>query len=71
MKGYVICISLMLLLIATGCSLNKMAMNAVADALSGGNGSAYTSDDDPKFVGEALPFGLKTMEVLLKWLCSN
>ncbi len=56
----------MLGFIHTGCSLNKMAINAVADALSDGDGKAYASDNDPRFVGEALPFGLKTMETVLE-----
>ena len=34
------------------------------DALAG-TGSTFASDDDPELVGEAVPFGLKTMESLL------
>jgi len=56
----------LLLTIISGCSLNSLAVNALADALSEGNGLAYASDDDPEFVGDALPFGLKTMEVVLE-----
>ncbi len=50
------------------CSIQKMAVNAVADALGGGemSGSSLTSDDDPKLVGEALPFALKMYEILLE-----
>ena len=45
-----------------------MAMNSLADALSGQGegGSAYLSDDDPALVGEALPFSLKLMESILQ-----
>ena len=50
----------------SGCSLKNMTMNAMADALAGGNGTAYTSENDPQFVAEALPFGLKTMETVLE-----
>jgi len=53
-------------LLFCGCSLNSLAVNALADALSEGNGTAYSSDDDPQFVSEALPFGLKTMEMVLE-----
>ncbi len=53
-------------LILTGCSLKRMAMNAMADALSEGSSNVYASDEDPRFVGEALPFALKTMESVLQ-----
>lgn len=50
------------------CSIQKMAVNAVADALGGGGtgGSSLTSDNDPELVGEALPFALKMYEILLE-----
>jgi len=47
-----------------GCSLRKMALRSVADTLAE-PGSAWSSDDDPELVGEALPFALKTQESLL------
>jgi predicted anti-sigma-YlaC factor YlaD len=47
------------------CSLHKLAVNKVADALSG-TGSSFATDEDPELVGEAVPFGLKTMESLLE-----
>jgi predicted anti-sigma-YlaC factor YlaD len=46
------------------CSIQKLAVNKVADALSS-TGSSFATDDDPDLVGEAVPFGLKTMESLL------
>jgi len=51
-----------------GCSIKGMAMNSLADALSGqgDGGSVYLSDDDPALVGEALPFSLKLMESILQ-----
>jgi len=49
---------------ASGCSLRRMAINTMADALAGG-GSNYASDDDPQLVWDAVPFGLKTIEGLL------
>jgi predicted anti-sigma-YlaC factor YlaD len=51
-------------LLASGCSIRRMAMNQVANALSG-SGAAFASDDDPELAREAIPFGLKTMESLL------
>jgi predicted anti-sigma-YlaC factor YlaD len=49
---------------ASGCSINRLAVDKVGDALAGGGG-AYASDDDPELVGAALPFGLKLIESLL------
>jgi len=50
----------------TGCSIKKMAMNSVADALSDDESSVFSQHDDPQFVGEALPFALLTMESVLQ-----
>jgi len=48
------------------CSVNTMAMDMVADMLTGEGGTnAFTSDNDPKLVGEALPFAIKLYETLL------
>lgn len=56
---------LVLCLLATaGCSVRKFAAKRVANVLTEG-GWVYASDNDPDLVGEALPFGLKTMEGLL------
>jgi len=50
----------------SGCSINKLAMNKVADILAGGEtGTVFTSDNDPEFVGDALPFAIKMYESLL------
>ncbi len=49
----------------TGCSVKRMAANAVGDAISGGGG-VWSSDNDPDLVREALPFALKTNESLLE-----
>ena len=48
-----------------GCSLKRLAVNRLGDALSSG-ASVYATDDDPELVGAALPFGLKTIEGLLQ-----
>ncbi len=46
------------------CSVRKLAVRKVANALTAG-GSTFTSDDDPELVRDALPFSLKLMESLL------
>ena len=50
--------------VAMGCSVRKMAIDRVGDALSGG-GASFSSDDDPDLVKAAAPFSLKLMESLL------
>lgn len=47
------------------CSLKQMAVNTVADTLSE-TGTTFTSDEDVKLVGEAIPFALKLYETLLE-----
>jgi predicted anti-sigma-YlaC factor YlaD len=51
----------LLALSSTGCAV---IINKVGKALISGN-SVYATDDDPDFVWEAVPFGLKTIEGLL------
>ncbi len=48
-----------------GCSVRSMAVNKIGDALAE-TGSNFASDEDPELVGDAVPFGLKTMEGLLE-----
>ncbi len=48
-----------------GCSVSKMASNALASAMAEG-GSAYATDDDIELIGTASPFALKTMESILE-----
>jgi predicted anti-sigma-YlaC factor YlaD len=52
-------------LLCPGCSLKRMAVNKVGDALAG-SGSIFASDDDPELVKAAAPFSLKLMESLLQ-----
>ena len=47
-----------------GCSIKKLAINTLGDALAG-TGSTFAADDDPELVAAAVPFGLKTIESLL------
>jgi predicted anti-sigma-YlaC factor YlaD len=55
---------LCLLLLLPACSIKRMAVKTMADALSEG-ASSYSTDEDPELVRDALPFGLKTLEGLL------
>lgn len=54
----------LILFLLSGCSVKKLAMNELGDALSGG-GDVFSSDNDPELVGDALPFSLKLMESVL------
>jgi predicted anti-sigma-YlaC factor YlaD len=47
-----------------GCSVRRLAVRSLGNALAGGAG-VYASDDDPELVRDALPFGLKTIEALI------
>ncbi len=57
-------VPIVLLALATGCSIRRFAINQVGNALASG-GSTFTSDEDPDLVAAAIPFGLKTYESLL------
>lgn len=50
--------------VLAGCSVEKMAMKRLGDALSG-SGAVFASDDDPELVKDAAPFSLKLMETVL------
>jgi predicted anti-sigma-YlaC factor YlaD len=49
---------------APACSVKRIAVNKLGNALAGG-GNTFTSDDDLALVRDALPFSLKLMESLL------
>ncbi|MCJ7525834.1 MAG: TRAP transporter TatT component family protein [Candidatus Aminicenantes bacterium] len=54
------------LIFPPGCSIKKIAMNQVANALTGKNSSTvFSGDNDPELVGDALPFAIKMYESLL------
>ena len=63
-----------------GC-IKKIAVNAVANTLSGEGAGAFTRDNDLEFVGDAIPFAIKLMESIaeaapkhsgIRWtLCSS
>lgn len=64
-RCYALLLLITILTLLGGCSIKKMASGAFANALAEG-GDAYGSDDDIELVGQAIPFGLKTMESLLE-----
>ncbi|HEY0592534.1 MAG TPA: TRAP transporter TatT component family protein [Thermoanaerobaculia bacterium] len=51
-------------LVATACSLQRLAVDRLGDALAA-SGTTFSSDDDPQLVREALPFSLKLIESIL------
>jgi predicted anti-sigma-YlaC factor YlaD len=66
MKGRSVFFLLLLLPFFTACSVNKLAIKAVSDALTGeGSGDVFTGDSDPQLVGDAIPFAIKMSESLL------
>jgi predicted anti-sigma-YlaC factor YlaD len=65
-QGSLGCALIALVLSGSACSINRMATKAVADALTGsGASTVFTGDDDPRLVGDALPFAIKMYEALL------
>jgi predicted anti-sigma-YlaC factor YlaD len=48
----------------SACSVRKFAVNKLGDSLANG-GATYASDNDPEFIGQAVPFSLKLIEGLL------
>ena len=50
--------------ILPGCSIKRVAINKIGNALASG-GTTFTSDEDPELVRDALPFSLKLIESLL------
>jgi predicted anti-sigma-YlaC factor YlaD len=51
-------------LLLSGCSIKKLAVNKIGNALAN-SGTTFSGDDDPDLIGDALPFSLKLMESLL------
>lgn len=54
-----------------GCSINKLAVNKMAEMLSSEESSVFTGDDDPELIRDALPFGLKLYETLSEQVPEN
>jgi predicted anti-sigma-YlaC factor YlaD len=55
---------LVMAIVMNGCSVRKFAVNKLGDSLANG-GTTFSSDNDPEFVGQAIPFSLKLIEGLL------
>jgi len=53
-----------LAVMGSGCSIKRLAVNKLGNALASG-GTTFASDDDPELVKAAVPFSLKLMESLL------
>jgi predicted anti-sigma-YlaC factor YlaD len=67
-KTFLSCCSLMvsLLVFLPACSIKKLAMNQVANALTTQTSSTvFSGDNDPELVGDALPFAIKLYESLM------
>src|SRR5512136_2434723 len=62
---FLVAIVLLSLSLCTGCSLRRMAIDRIGDALSKA-GTTYASDDDPELIKGAVPFSLKLLESLLE-----
>ena len=62
----ILCCGLLALLFFPACSIKKIAVNSLADAVGSGAGTAFTSESDLELVEGSLPFSLKTMEALLE-----
>jgi predicted anti-sigma-YlaC factor YlaD len=65
LKRAILPLPLALAVLLPGCSIRSIAVNKIGDALAE-SGSNFAADDDPELVGDAIPFGLKTMEGLLE-----
>ena len=59
-----ICAVVLIAAVSCGCSIKKLAVNKLGNALAS-TGSTFEGDDDPDFVGDSLPFALKLMESLI------
>jgi predicted anti-sigma-YlaC factor YlaD len=64
--GFGFLVLLIITAVFGSCSINRVAVRAVSDALTGeGSSDVFTGDDDPELVGDALPFAIKMYESLL------
>jgi len=57
-------LALLVIAAAPGCSIKKVAIKKLGDALAE-SGTTFASDNDPQLVRDALPFSLKLIESLL------
>lgn len=57
-------VACLMLLASSGCSIRKMAVRKLGDAIASSS-TTMASDDDPELIRASLPFTLKLMESLL------
>jgi predicted anti-sigma-YlaC factor YlaD len=67
MKRQILCLcGILSALSFSACSINKLAINTVSDALTAeGSSDVFTGDPDPQLVEDAIPFAIKMYESLL------
>jgi predicted anti-sigma-YlaC factor YlaD len=53
------------------CSIDRIAINKVADMLSGETSTVFTGEEDPELLNQALPFALKLYETLIESVPDN
>jgi predicted anti-sigma-YlaC factor YlaD len=58
-------LALLLAWAPSGCSVRRIAVNRLADALAE-SGTTFARDDDPELVKQAVPFSLKVVQNLLE-----
>lgn len=56
---------------ASSCSVKKMAINSIAESMSGDASDVFMGDNDPVLVGDSLPVILKMMDVMAAASPSN
>lgn len=54
------------MLLVVSCSLSKLTTRKLTDSLAQSSGLAFTNDDDPELVADALPFTIKLYESLIE-----
>ena len=61
---FAFCFALGFVVVCGGCSVKRYAINKLGDSLAN-PGTTFSGDNDPEFVGQAVPFSLKLIESLL------
>jgi predicted anti-sigma-YlaC factor YlaD len=64
LRRFLAIVLIILTMLCNSCSIKKIAMNRLGDALAQG-GTAFSSDNDPEMIRTAAPFSLKLMESIL------
>jgi hypothetical protein len=54
------------MLLVFSCSLSKLTTRKLTDTLTQSSGVAFTNDDDPELIADALPFTIKLYESLIE-----